>query len=46
MDSDEDDRNQFAKQGGDAIELGEGFDSEEDVEDEEEEEEEDDMPQH
>jgi len=34
MDSDED--QEFAKQGGEALDIGEDFDSEEDMEDEEE----------
>jgi hypothetical protein len=35
MDSDEDDR-EFAEEGGQALDLGEDFDSEEEVDDEEE----------
>ena len=42
MDSDDEDRD-FARQGGDAIDLEEDFDSEEEVDDEEEDD--DDMPQ-
>jgi hypothetical protein len=43
MESDEEERN-FAKQGGEALDLEGDFDSEEEVDDEEEEED-DDMPQ-
>lgn len=43
MDSDEDE--QFAKQGGEALDLGEDFDSEEEGDEEEEEEDDDQMNQ-
>jgi hypothetical protein len=43
MDSDEEQN--FARQGGEALDLGEDFDSEEEVDDEEEEDEDDMMPQ-
>ena len=46
MDSEEEDNKNFANDGGEALDLGEDFDSEEEVEDDDnEQQEEDDMPQ-